>query len=319
MTSLNATLSYTSQCTNHRIKRTTQTGEMKTRTETSFTAPRHGLGWCALVALSAVALVIAPIGVCSAAASPDASDYCDPALCKPNHAHIGCNATGQFGELCPAQTTQLVPMEQPLKELILKLHNGLRSELAGGKMDGFAAAERMAVLEWDDELASLAEHNARTCQYLHDECRSTERYRNAGQNIGRKSQAGNVTIDLERAITDLTNKWWQEYVESNQTVMDDYRAVGEGVDVGHFAQMASDRVTKVGCGATSYYHEARKRSYVYYVCNYSHSNEHGQPVYRKGTQCAQCAETKCSPTFPGLCEGIGDAIDKELYPAASAS
>uniref|UniRef100_A0A182PWC8 SCP domain-containing protein n=1 Tax=Anopheles epiroticus TaxID=199890 RepID=A0A182PWC8_9DIPT len=279
---------------------------------------RYGFGLNAFVALSAVAMAIAPIAVRSAA-SPDASDYCDPSLCKPDHAHIGCNATVQFGELCPAQTVQLVPMEQSLQELILKLHNGLRSELAGGKMEGFAAAERMAVLEWDDELAKLAEYNARTCQYLHDECRSTERYRNAGQNIGRKSRTGNVTIDLERAITDLTNKWWQEYVETNQTVMDDYRAVGEGVDVGHFAQMASERVTKVGCGATRYYHEARKRSYVYYVCNYSHSNEHGRPVYRKGTPCAKCTEAKCSPTYAGLCEGIGDAIDKELYPANPAS
>uniref|UniRef100_A0A182M300 SCP domain-containing protein n=1 Tax=Anopheles culicifacies TaxID=139723 RepID=A0A182M300_9DIPT len=275
-----------------------------------------------ILALTVVVLAtFAP--VYSADNSADGSDYCDQSLCKPNHAHIACNATEQFGELCPSGAVELVAMEQPLKELILKLHNGLRSELASGKMDGFAEAERMAVLVWDDELASLAEYNARTCQYLHDECRSTKRYRYAGQNIGRKSRTGNVTIDLERAITDLTNKWWQEYVESNQTVMDDYRAVGEGVDVGHFAQMASDRVTRVGCGATRYYNGARKRSYVYYVCNYSHSNEHGQPVYRKGTQCGKCVDTassaKCSTTYPGLCEGASDTIDKELYPDAAAS
>ncbi|XP_050070674.1 antigen 5 like allergen Cul n 1-like [Anopheles maculipalpis] len=287
------------------------------------TAPRRWrVGLNVLLVAMAVALATAPLPVYGAD-SADGSDYCDQSLCKPNHAHIGCNATAQFGELCPSQTVELVAMEQPLKELILKLHNGLRSELASGKMEGFAEAERMAVLVWDDELAKLAEYNARTCQYLHDECRNTEQYRNAGQNIGRKSRTGNVTIDLERAITDLTNKWWQEYVETNQTVMDDYRAVGEGVDVEHFAQMASDRITKVGCGATRYYNDARKRSYVYYVCNYSNSNEHGQPVYRKGTQCGKCVATessaKCSTSYPGLCEGIGDAIDKELYPATTTS
>ncbi|XP_053668775.1 antigen 5 like allergen Cul n 1-like [Anopheles marshallii] len=296
---------------------------MKSCTE-SATTTRWRVGFSVLMALAAMALATAPSPVYSADSSADGSDYCDQSLCKPNHAHIGCNATDQFGELCPAETVQLVTMEPPLKELILKLHNGLRSELASGKMEGFAGAERMAVLVWDDELATLAEYNARTCQYLHDECRSTKRYRNAGQNIGRKSRTGNVTIDLERAITDLTNKWWQEYVESNQTVMDDYRAVGEGVDVGHFAQMASDRITKVGCGATRYYNDARKRSYVYYVCNYSHSNEHGEPVYRKGSQCAKCAggsesSASCSTTYPGLCEGMGDTIDKELYPDTSAS
>uniref|UniRef100_A0A182IU72 SCP domain-containing protein n=1 Tax=Anopheles atroparvus TaxID=41427 RepID=A0A182IU72_ANOAO len=243
------------------------------------------------------------------------TDYCDQSLCRSNYTHIGCNATESFGSLCPAGSVQLVKMDQPLKDLILKLHNTLRSELAAGKMEGFAEAERMAVLEWDDELAKLAEYNARTCQYLHDECRSTSRFRKAGQNIGRKSRAGNVTIDLEQAVTDLTNKWWQEYVETNQTVMDNYRPVGEGVDVGHFARMASDRVTKVGCGATRFYNDARKRSNVYYVCNYSHSNELGKPVYRKGTQCAKCGAgpgAKCSSTYAGLCEGIGDTIDKEL-------
>uniref|UniRef100_A0A182NSS2 SCP domain-containing protein n=1 Tax=Anopheles dirus TaxID=7168 RepID=A0A182NSS2_9DIPT len=287
---------------------------MKTRTGPSTTAARWRRGFNAPTAVVVAVAIALLLPACTA--GTDGSDYCDQALCKPNHAHIGCNATDRFGELCPAGTVQLVPMEQPLKDLILKLHNNLRSELAGGKMEGFAAVERMAVLEWEDELGKLAEHNARTCQYLHDECRSTQRYRNAGQNIGRKSRTGNVTIDLERAITDLTNKWWQEYVETNQTVLDDYRAVGEGVDVGHFARMASDRVTRVGCGATRYYNDKRKRSYVYYVCNYSSDVEHGQPVYRKGAPCGKCesadSSAKCSATYPGLCEGIGDTIDKEL-------
>uniref|UniRef100_A0A182RD99 SCP domain-containing protein n=1 Tax=Anopheles funestus TaxID=62324 RepID=A0A182RD99_ANOFN len=270
---------------------------MKSTTKSATTMRWH-VGFNVLLALTAFALVTAPSSVYSADSSTDGSDYCDQSLCKPNHTHIGCNATDQFGELCPADTIQLVAME-----LMLKLHNGLRSELASGKMEGFAEAERMPVLVWDEELARLAEYNARTCQYLHDECRSTKRYRNAGQNIGRMSRTGNVTIDLDRAITDLTNKWWQEYVETNQTVMDDYRPVGDGVDVGHFAQMASDRVTAVGCGATRYYNDARKRSYVYYVCNYSHRNELGEPVYRKGTQCSKCAEgtESCSKTYPGLC------------------
>lgn len=85
------------------------------------------------------------------------------------------------------------------------------------------------------------------------------------------------------------------------------------VHVLNFALMANDRVTKVGCGATRYYNELNKRSYVYYVCNYSHNNVLGQPVYRKGTKCAKCGTPNvCSPTDDGLCAGIGDTIDKEL-------
>ncbi|XP_058058844.1 antigen 5 like allergen Cul n 1-like [Anopheles bellator] len=280
-----------------------------------------GLEWSGVVCYVLVATVgiwsSVPFGL-QAADVGSSGDYCDPSLCSSNHAHIGCNRSKDaFGELCPSQTVQLVPMDASLKELILKLHNSLRSELASGKMEGFAPAQRMAVLEWDDELALLAEYNARSCLYSRDECRNTGRYRNVGQNIGRKSRPGNGTIDLERAISDLTNKWWQEYVDTNQTVMDDYRQVGEGVHVLHFALMANDRVTKVGCGATRYYNEPNKRSYVYYVCNYSHSTAHGQPVYRKGAQCAGCGPSatdgsNCSSTYAGLCEGSGDAIDKQL-------
>ncbi|ETN62169.1 hypothetical protein AND_006141 [Anopheles darlingi] len=262
-------------------------------------------------------LVLVATLVSHGLAADTATGYCDPTLCYSNHTHIACRngteAPEAFGELCPTTTVQLVTMDATLKERILKLHNGLRAELASGKMEGFAPAERMPVLEWDDELAKLAEYNARTCLYSRDECRNTRRYRNVGQNIARKSRPGNVTIDLERTISDLTNKWWQEYVDTNQTVMDDYRQVGEGVHVLHFALMANDRVTKVGCGATRYYNELNKRSYVYYVCNYSHNNVLGQPVYRKGVKCAKCSPPNvCGPTDDGLCVGIGDTIDKEL-------
>lgn len=82
--------------------------------------------------------------------------------------------------------------------------------------------------EWNDELAKLAEYNTRTCLYSHDDCRATEQYRHAGQNIARKSKPNNITVEVTRAIQDLTNKWWQEYVDTNQTVVDSYRKVGEG-------------------------------------------------------------------------------------------
>ncbi|XP_055609929.1 antigen 5 like allergen Cul n 1-like [Uranotaenia lowii] len=251
--------------------------------------------------------VLALLGVCcvSLAQKPD---YCDPALCPGGKAHVACNATEEFGGTCP-ENAELVKLDGKFKDMILEMHNTLRSELASGKMEGFAAAEKMAILDWDDELARVAEYNVRGCAYSHDDCRSTEKYRFTGQNIARKSKPNNITVEVKRAISDLTNKWWQEYVDTNQTVMDSYRKVGEGVHVGHFALMASDRISKVGCAISKYFNPENKRNYVYYVCNYSFTTVLNKPVYRKGKSCSKC--DNCSKKYPGLCEGIGDDIDKE--------
>lgn len=48
---------------------------------------------------------------------------------------------------------------------------------------GFAPAERMPELLWDNELAVLAEMNVKTCMYHHDQCHNTERFQRSGQNI----------------------------------------------------------------------------------------------------------------------------------------
>lgn len=73
------------------------------------------------------------------------ADYCDPLLCQTGRLHIGCNATDTFGDACPPNTV-VVPVDDKLRDMILDLHNSLRSELASGKMEGFESAERMAVL-----------------------------------------------------------------------------------------------------------------------------------------------------------------------------
>lgn len=72
-------------------------------------------------------------------------DYCDPLLCDSGKLHVGCNATDDFGESCPTNA-EVVPMDDKLKELILDMHNSLRSELASGKMEGFNSAEQMPTL-----------------------------------------------------------------------------------------------------------------------------------------------------------------------------
>lgn len=55
----------------------------------------------------------------------------------------------------------------------MMMHNRLRNHLASGKLDRYQKASNMSLMDWDDELAYLAELNVKQCVMEHDECRST--------------------------------------------------------------------------------------------------------------------------------------------------
>lgn len=109
------------------------------------------------------------------------NDYCDPNLC--NHVnHIGCNNSGKFGKKCPSDA-KVVPLNSHWKSYIIHMHNHFRNSVASGDVKGFTGAVRMGVVSWDDELAYLAELNAKQCKIEHDRCRNTVAFPYAGQNL----------------------------------------------------------------------------------------------------------------------------------------
>lgn len=67
--------------------------------------------------------------------------------------------------------------------VVLTEHNRYRNQIALGNVPDFPSASRMATISWDATLAQLAELNVRQCEMKHDECRSTNDYRYAGQNL----------------------------------------------------------------------------------------------------------------------------------------
>ena len=81
----------------------------------------------------------------------------------------------------------LTPAE---KQEALDQHNRLRSRVAVGSTIQPSAADMME-LQWDDELAAVAQRHADQCQLGHDcnQCRRVSRFK-VGQNIfrGRDSQ-----------------------------------------------------------------------------------------------------------------------------------
>lgn len=88
----------------------------------------------------------------------------------------------------------MIRMTSYQQKYILMLHNQWRNKIALGNIPGYKSAERMPVMvcfhfdpvniqiksislifsqEWSKELSYLAELNARSCEYGHDDCRAT--------------------------------------------------------------------------------------------------------------------------------------------------
>lgn len=225
-----------------------------------------------------------------------AYDYCQPNLCKPNTTHIGCGKTDNFGPYCPTERS-LVPMTVQLKAYLLTKHNVARCNIANGKIPGYKSANRMVEMAWNDELAKLAEYNAKTCTYGHDQCRNTEAYKKAGQNIAIVMSSPDY-FETIKAIDYLFSLWFDEYKDCDMTYINKYRKFDNpNIQIGHFTQIVSDAANRVGCAITTY---STKSKNVYLVCNYSQTNILDRPIYTTGVPASGCT-TKVSTTYPGMC------------------
>ncbi len=60
---------------------------------------------------------------------------------------------------------------------IISAHNKLRNTIASGNetINGFPSSANMLMLEWDNELAAIAQSHASQCDFEHDcyQCRRT--------------------------------------------------------------------------------------------------------------------------------------------------
>lgn len=108
-----------------------------------------------------------------------------------------------------------------MKQLIVHQHNKKRNLLAGGKLDGFVAACRLATMQWDDELAKLAVLNVMQCKMQHDPCRNTPKYRHSGQNIAWLSLY-NLHLTPAQILRRLIDNWFSEYKDSKMEFMHSY-------------------------------------------------------------------------------------------------
>lgn len=108
-------------------------------------------------------------------------------------------------------------------EFILHEHNKRRNFIASGNLPGYYPAAKMASLQWDDELAFLAELNVKTCVVEHEDCKNSYRFRNVGQNLVGIDRPRNVRVDIPEVIQRGVALWFGEYTLINSNYITKFK------------------------------------------------------------------------------------------------
>ncbi|XP_052856388.1 antigen 5 like allergen Cul n 1 isoform X2 [Drosophila gunungcola] len=197
----------------------------------------------------------------------------------------------RFVSGCNGQFVQVDPYIQQ----ILQLHNERRNLIAGGGVSGFPSAVHMGTMSWDTTLAQLAAYNALQCRMAHDECRNTNTYRYAGQNL---SILFSRTVEVGEFLRQRIAAWFDENRDATAGDMENYQMRG-GPAIGHFTTMVNERNNKVGC-AIARFTDANNVQATLLACNYAVTNVLNNPVYRAGSAATECS-TGRNPNYPNLC------------------
>ncbi|GBN91515.1 CRISP/Allergen/PR-1 [Araneus ventricosus] len=186
-------------------------------------------------------------------------DECDYKKFTPDH--TACISRNPNCDILDNQVTD------DDKNMILDLHNRYREKVAIGKetfwpeRGGLPTASNMLEMEWDDELATVAQRRAETCEFKYDcdDCLKVDRF-DVGQNLYRSWISESSSKDLwERMMKTFYNEvknFNKEYVSSFK-----FQA-----DYGRFSQLIWADSWRVGCGKVVYKDGKWDKTLV--SCNY---------------------------------------------------
>ncbi|XP_013107513.1 antigen 5 like allergen Cul n 1-like [Stomoxys calcitrans] len=226
-----------------------------------------------------------------------ASEYCSSSLCSSG-SHIACDHSGDFDSSCPSDAA-MVEIDSSLKDAIIKYHNEKRNLVAGGEAANHDAACRMATMEWDDKLAYLATLNVRQCKMAHDDCRNTDTFKYAGQNLAWRTFSSEPNyIELANTSMDM---WYDEVEHSNMVYINSYPENYDGPDIGHFTVMMNGPNNRLGCAAATYEADDPSKQTFLIACNYARTNVAGLAVYESCSSAGSSCTTGENSEYPNLC------------------
>lgn len=196
------------------------------------------------------------------------------------------------------------------KAELLRVHNELRSMVAKGLLKGLKPAANMLELRWDDDLAELAQAQAKQCSFSPevDEEEKTLKPPSVGQNVGWEASSEPFTNHLD--LPHL-KAWKDEHADVDDDVISSYHNIERGI--GQFTQMIWAKTQYVGCGVATYTRSDNVGRFPYQrtlVCNYGPGgNALGLPVYMEGDTCSRCSAGTTCDKATGLC-----AVNETKYP-----
>ncbi|XP_037278480.2 venom allergen 5 [Rhipicephalus microplus] len=245
-----------------------------------------------------------------------------PAYCGYYEFGRGCRNVNRCPNVDPLRCRQPASTCEPVhsgiddadKEVILSAHNRYRSRIATGNYSKLPHASNMLEMEWDDNLARIAQADADLCVSQSSSSFSTRN--------GRFPCIGRSSCLMQADFEDYPE--WERCIRS---MFDEYRRIPNlrsttklttmhGVE--SFTQLAWATTWKVGCGYTVYASRSAFDSFdKRYTCAYGPGgNVRGDEMYKVGTACANCPEGTCygesceeyniAPSYNGLCKVIDD-------------
>ena len=113
----------------------------------------------------------------------------------------------------------MVTFTQAQKDAIVDSHNAKRNTVAAGNT-ALSPACRMATMQWDEELATLAALNVKQCQMRHDACHNTDAFEYSGQNLAWITFYN--TPNTTRLSLQSVDMWYNEIKDTRMAYINRY-------------------------------------------------------------------------------------------------
>ncbi|EDV54573.1 venom allergen 5.02 [Drosophila erecta] len=227
------------------------------------------------------------------------STWCKTELCRGQH--VLCDDNGKFHSTCPRQAAAVVTMSWDMIELIVDQHNGYRNKFAGG-MGQHAKAARMTTIEWDPELARVADALVRRCEPVRDQCAITPNYNHA--EISYSLEKYFCMTSKKDALRKQLVHWFDPSSKDEvQKLFFSWTENQQELSTNYF-QVLRDRANRVGCAIVEYIRPALVHQLLkcVYNCGVSLCEDDGNPVYedtddKPASECMKGTNKK----YPNLC------------------